>query len=159
MSSLVLLFLCHDSEIVSQLVGLNIALSTTTTDRKNIQDDLNPPGPITLRDPTGNPITSIRITSLVDIGVYTFESNAEDAWWSVSPRLSGELYFDSSKRTLSGRTTKEFTAKQYNVTVTNDAGTSYLVFSIESVSCKEGFYTELPFFGFFAKLTDSTETA
>ena len=97
--------------------------------------EINPPGPITLRDPQGIAVTDIRATARIPIGTYTFECNAEDALWNVFPPPGNGLSFDQREHTLYGTPRSEFDKIQYNITVTNSAGSSSLIFSVESVYC------------------------
>ena len=108
---------------------------------------INPPGPITLRDPQGIAVTDIRATARIPIGTYTFECNAEDALWNVFPPPGNGLSFDQREHTLYGTPRSEFDKIQYNITVTNSAGSSSLIFSVESVYCDEGYYVVRRYMG------------
>ena len=71
---------------------------------------------------------------------YTIECDAEEALWDINPRPIYGLSFNQKEHTLSGTTFTVFDKMEYNITVTNTAGSSWFVFSVESVYCKEGFY-------------------
>lgn len=74
------------------------------------------------------------------MGAYTMECDAEESSWDIFPTPRYGLMFNQKDHTLSGTPYSVFDKMQYNITVTNSAGSSSLVFSVESVYCKEGFY-------------------
>ena len=99
------------------------------------------PGPIVLRDPQGNVVNEVRVTMLISMGVYKFECDVEKGRWAITPTLPAFMRFDSSDLTLSGTVRSVFPKQQFNITVTNDSGSSSLLFYVEAVYCDEGFYT------------------
>ena len=79
------------------------------------------------------------LTTHVESGDYVFSSNTTSIDWEISPKLPEGLWL-SNKHVLSGAVDVPVPRQQYNITVSNSAGSSSFLFYIEVNDCKEGFY-------------------
>lgn len=101
---------------------------------------VDPPGPITLRNPSGEVTTDVVLMKYIPTGDFLFESTTADGNWSLEPSLPMGVYMDKEARRISGTPSMDMTRKLYNLTLTNSAGSSSLLFFIEVTLCSEGFY-------------------
>lgn len=101
---------------------------------------VDPPGPITLRNPSGEVTTDVVLMKYIPTGDYLFESTTADGNWSIEPSLPMGVYMDKETRKISGTPSMDMARKLYNLTLTNSAGSSSLLFFIEVALCSEGFY-------------------